>query len=337
MHQTSAMFHGWISRFGVPAIITSDRGAQFTSSLWSAICSLLNIKHKTTTAFHPQSNGMVERFHRQLKNSLRARLASSDWFDHLPWVLLGLRSVPREDSATSASEAVYGSELTLPHQFLTVPDPPSKQFYDALKSSMSGFHPVPARHNTLPASDLQEHVPDLLSSCPMVFVRKDGHVPPLAPLYAGPYKVLSRSRRTFRLQVGNRAETVSVQRLKPAITAEEDTPELPPRRGRPPRAVRQAPPAPRPRGRPRKLVDSASSMSPPRRRKSVIFNLSPVIIWWNPSGFSTLDLRPLRWGGVVWKTMFRPPKQSSTTDEERGILISDRLDVYTGISLPEFH
>ena len=105
----SAMFHELISHFGVPVVITSDRDTQFTSSLWSAICSLLNIKHKTITAFHPQSNGIVERFHRQLKNSLGACLASSDWFVHLPWVLLGLRSVPREDSA---SEAVYGSKLT---------------------------------------------------------------------------------------------------------------------------------------------------------------------------------------------------------------------------------
>ena len=156
------MFRGWISRFGVPAIITSDQGTQFTSSLWSAICSLLNIKHKTTTAFHPQSNGMVERFHRQLKNSLWACLASSDWFEHLPWVLLGLRAVPREDSATSASEAVYGSELILLHQFLSVQDPPSKQFYDDLRNSMSGFRPVPACHNIPPVSDLQEHVPALL-------------------------------------------------------------------------------------------------------------------------------------------------------------------------------
>ena len=88
----STLFHGWIARFGVPAIITSDRGAQFTSSLWSAVCSLLGIVHRKTTAFHPQANGMVERFHRQLKNSLRARLAAADWYNHLPWVLLGLRS-----------------------------------------------------------------------------------------------------------------------------------------------------------------------------------------------------------------------------------------------------
>ena len=140
----SDMFHGWISRFGLPAVITSDRGAHFTSSLWSAICSQLKIKHKTTTAFHPQFNGMVERFHRQLKNSLCARLASSNWFEHLPWVLLGLRTSPREDSA---SEAVYGSELTLPGQFLEVQDPPTKLFYENLKNSMSGFQPVPPRHN----------------------------------------------------------------------------------------------------------------------------------------------------------------------------------------------
>ena len=76
---------------------------------------------------------MVERFHRQLKNSLLARLASSDWFEHLPWVLLGLRTSPREDSATSASEAVYGSDLTLPGQFLEVQDPPTNLFYKTIK------------------------------------------------------------------------------------------------------------------------------------------------------------------------------------------------------------
>ena len=143
-----ALFHGWISRFRVSAIITSDRGAQFTSSLWSAICSLLDIIPNKTTAFHPQANGLVERFHRQLKNSLRACLAASDWCSHLPWVLLGLCTAPREDSASSSAEAAYGSDLILPHQFLQSQDPPSNQFYEKLKNSMSGFRPVPACNNT---------------------------------------------------------------------------------------------------------------------------------------------------------------------------------------------
>ena len=69
-----ALFAGWVSRFGVPATITSDRGAQFTSALWAGLCSLLNIQHSPTTAYHPQSNGLVERFHRPLKDALRSRV-----------------------------------------------------------------------------------------------------------------------------------------------------------------------------------------------------------------------------------------------------------------------
>ena len=147
---------------------------------------------------------MVERFHRQLKNSLRARLASSNWFEHLPWVLLGLRTSPREDPATFASEAVYGSELTLPGQFLEVQDPQQICSMKTLKIQCLVFN------NTPKADTLPEVIPAELSSCPMVFIHKDGHVAPLAPLYEGPYKVLSRSPKSFQLQVGKRVEVVSV-------------------------------------------------------------------------------------------------------------------------------
>jgi transposase InsO family protein len=63
------------------------------SALWAGLCSLLNIQHSPTTAYHPQSNGLVERFHRWLKDALRsgAAAADADWHDHLPWVLLGIR------------------------------------------------------------------------------------------------------------------------------------------------------------------------------------------------------------------------------------------------------
>ena len=77
---------------------------------------------------------------------------------------------------------IYGSEIILPHQFLAVQDPPSNQFYEDLRNFTSSFHPVLADHNVLAASDLLEQLPTFLSSCPMVFVRKEGHVPPLAPL-----------------------------------------------------------------------------------------------------------------------------------------------------------
>jgi transposase InsO family protein len=54
-----AFIANWVVRFGVPGTVTTDRGAQFTSALWSSACTGLGIKHKLTTAYHPPSNSMV--------------------------------------------------------------------------------------------------------------------------------------------------------------------------------------------------------------------------------------------------------------------------------------
>ncbi len=106
MEATVALVAGLICRFGVPAAVTSDRGTLFTSAVWEALCTQLGIKHITTTAFHPCSNRMVERAHRQLKDALRAHQAANYWPEHLPWVLLGLRAAPKEDSGVSSAEMV---------------------------------------------------------------------------------------------------------------------------------------------------------------------------------------------------------------------------------------
>jgi transposase InsO family protein len=58
----------WVARFGVPATVTTDRGAQFTSAVWTGACTSLRIKHVLTMAYHPQSNGMVERLNRKIKD-----------------------------------------------------------------------------------------------------------------------------------------------------------------------------------------------------------------------------------------------------------------------------
>ena len=62
------VFH-WIARFGMPTDVTSDRGSQFTSRLWTAITKLLGIKLHHTTTYHPQTNGLVERFHPEVSPS----------------------------------------------------------------------------------------------------------------------------------------------------------------------------------------------------------------------------------------------------------------------------
>jgi transposase InsO family protein len=79
-----AFMSHWIARFGVPETVTSDRGSQFSSFTWSSFCDLLGVRYAMTTAYHPQANCIIERVHRQLKDSLRARGACKDWPLHLP-------------------------------------------------------------------------------------------------------------------------------------------------------------------------------------------------------------------------------------------------------------
>ena len=69
----SALLDAWISRFGLPEHMTSDRGSVFTSDVWSSLVQLLGVNLHHTTSYHHQANGMVERWHRTLKASLTAR------------------------------------------------------------------------------------------------------------------------------------------------------------------------------------------------------------------------------------------------------------------------
>ncbi|GFO41228.1 Pol polyprotein [Plakobranchus ocellatus] len=112
-----ALVGGWISRFGIPEDLSSDRGSQFTSALWTEMARRLGVKVHRTTAFQTQVNRMVERFHCTLKAALKARLTGNNWVEELPWVLLGLRTVLRENLGYSSAELIYGEPLTVSGEF----------------------------------------------------------------------------------------------------------------------------------------------------------------------------------------------------------------------------
>ena len=100
------------------------------------------------------------------------------------------------------------------------------------------------RHNTPTAKEHPEDLPPELWTADRVWVRRCGHVPPLTALYEGPYTVLQRSLRHFRLRIGGREDNVSTSRLKPCTTASEPT-ATPPRRGRPPKPTGPQQPPPK--------------------------------------------------------------------------------------------
>ena len=213
----------WISRFGIPLTVTSDRGAQFTSQLWHAALQRLGIRISATTAYHPQANGVVERFHRTLKNALRCAVRSSrSWTRSLPWVLLGLRNAPRTDTATSTAEVLYGTPLRVPGQCFQDEQSRPRSAEDQLNLARSNVAAFSPRSLDLRKFNGSPFVAKTLRTARFVYLRDDT-LGKSAPRYHGPFKVQEKrwDNNTFLLDLGRRNDVVSISRLKAAAVPPE--------------------------------------------------------------------------------------------------------------------
>ena len=173
-----AFYSGWIAPFWTPTTITTDRGAQFESKLWDGLCNQFGIVRNRITSYHPQSNVMVERFHRQLKAAIMAHKSPNPWTTTPPGV--------KELSGRSAAEMIYSSTLRLPGEFTqkyTVDAHTDlDNFSDKLRLAMSRLRLCPPR-DTLQKNILQYKEID---TCSHVFLRRIAIAAPLTAPYDGP-------------------------------------------------------------------------------------------------------------------------------------------------------
>ena len=108
------------SRVGVPDEILTDQGTQFVSGVMKEVSRLLSIKQLRTTPYHPQCNGLVERFNGTLKSMLRKMTQEKpkSWHRYLPALLFAVRETPQSSTGFSPFELIYGRTVKGPMYIL---------------------------------------------------------------------------------------------------------------------------------------------------------------------------------------------------------------------------
>ena len=105
-----------VTRYGTPKVLLSDQGANFLSELAQAVYELLNVEKRQTTAYHPQTNGLTERFNSTVATQLSMYVNKNhtDWDRHLNLVLFAYRSTVQASVGCSPFRLLFGHEARLP-------------------------------------------------------------------------------------------------------------------------------------------------------------------------------------------------------------------------------
>ena len=245
-----AFAQGWVATYGIPVAITTDRGSQFSSSIWTQLMKQWGIKPMMTAAYHPEANGLVERMHRRLKEAILALCPDcpNQWFWKLPLALLAIRTTLKPDIGASPADMVFGEGLALPGDLIQSADPADDQLARRQAATLANLRVEVARLQPTPTSAHRTpriFMPQSLETATHVFVRRGGVQPTLQTPYEGPYRVASRTATGFHVRLpGGRTELVTLNRLKPAFVSREQ------RDGEEPQDLDdERPPSPNPPGR----------------------------------------------------------------------------------------
>jgi hypothetical protein len=112
-----------VTRHSIPLECQSDQGTQFTSSLFKEVGRILGMKDTYSAAYHPQAQGLVERFNNTLCTLLRAFVSKNqkDWCQYIDLVLFAYRTSVHNSTGFSPFELVYGRAPRLPMHSLCPP------------------------------------------------------------------------------------------------------------------------------------------------------------------------------------------------------------------------
>ncbi|KAL5491405.1 hypothetical protein EMCRGX_G016687 [Ephydatia muelleri] len=133
----------FVSRFGAPDVLHTDQGRNFESALFKEVCLLLGVQKTRTTPYHPQSDGLVERFNRTLLDllSIASREDEQNWDLCIPAVMLAYRTSVQESTGCTPYFLLFGREARLPVDVMfglppNVPPQPVHQYSKDLRARL---------------------------------------------------------------------------------------------------------------------------------------------------------------------------------------------------------
>lgn len=202
----SFLLRCFILRHGPPRELLSDRGRVFLSEVVEALLAQCHVIHRTTTAYHPQTNGLTERFNRTLGDMLAMYVASdhTDWDLILPFVTFAYNTATQTTTGFSPYFLLYGRhpshtvDTLLPYQ----PDAS-----ECVPVSTAARHAEEcrklARHFTTAEQQRQKRLHDahceqpVFSPGDLVWLSVPAHAPGLSskllPRFDGPYRIVQRT------------------------------------------------------------------------------------------------------------------------------------------------
>lgn len=218
-----ALVENFICVFGAPKYILTDQGSNFISDVFKNVCKLLKITKLQTSAYHPQSNGALEKSHNTLVEFLRTCCEKdySNWDNWLPYAMFIYNSTPHHSTKLMPYEILFGIVPNIPTG-IKQPTEPVYNYDDyskELKFRLQSMYNL-AKENINKSKNISKRYYDRNSKThdfnvdDFVLLNNEGRKDKLSPLRLGPYRITNLiSDENIEILIGKKPKIVHKNRL----------------------------------------------------------------------------------------------------------------------------
>ncbi len=187
-------------KYNTPKVLLSDNGTEFNNQMLSSICDEYSITKCNVLAYHPASNGMVERQNRKIIRHLCTLVGdvSSTWHEWMPQIMASLNSSLHKSIGDTPHFIIYGQDKRLPFNFLLKEEEPIYNFDDYVRVRSTDFKKIYKRISqniadskaTMNESQWRKANDKIIVIGDLVYHQVHEPKNKLAPRFEGPYRVI---------------------------------------------------------------------------------------------------------------------------------------------------